>query len=459
MSGARKIGKGIALAFCLLALGGLLAPASLRASTLTESAAASDLTAAQTCNGISTLGSLAPQALVATGANSGLYVVSIAKTATREFVLYSASGVPGVALWPSGNWTVNLEVSTPNSNLTWADTCIIRVNSSGVAQATVGSLTGQNTSLGTVGVESQTVSGGSQNLSSTDRIAVVAVLVNGAHAAESVTLQVATTNDVVTTPLSSGNAYTASLSETLSQSDSIARVAGFGRGVTDAPTTSDSVAKSEGFPVTLADSESLSDSLAQQLGVAVTLAESEAVSDSLAQQSAYSRTPSETLAETDSLSRLATFGRAIGESQAVSDSAARSAGYAVQAAESESTSDALARSFGAMAALGESQSVSDSLGQQSAYMRTNSEALAQSDSLARQAAFGRAALEAETLADSLASLYHSGAQAAPLNGARLSPGSSGATLSGQGSGTRLAPHGQGATLGAHGSGTVLRNPQ
>ena len=451
-------------ALILAAMGFMASASALHAAnlTLTESDWPSSLTVAQTCNSISTLGSLAPQKLVSSSPVAGTLSEIIANGSTQEVVFYSASGIPNATSWPAGNWVVNLSVTTGSTYVAWQDTCIIRVDSSGNALATVGSLTAQNIALSSTGVQSMTISGSAQSASATDRIAVVINLQNTKKGGGTPVVAFDagnTTNDILTTPFTSSGAYNVSLTETLSQSDSIARVAGFGRGVTDAPTTSDSVAKSEGFPVTLAESESLSDSIAQQFGYAVALAESEAVSDSLGQQSAYSRSPSETLAETDSLSRLAALGRGLGESESVSDSLGQQLGVAVALAESEAVSDSLAQQLGVAVALAESEAVSDSLGQQSAYMRTNSEALAQSDSLVRQAAFGRAALEAETLADSLASLYRSGAEARPLNGARLSPGSSGATLSGQGSGTRLAPQGHGAALGAHGSGTVLRNPQ
>ncbi len=439
----------------LIALSG----AALRASTLTESAAASDLTAAQTCNAISTLGSLAPQALVSSGATTGSYSVTISKGATQEFVLYSASGVPNATNWPSGNWTVKLDVTTANSNVTWQDTCILRVNSSGVAQATVGSLTAQNISLGATGVQSMTISGASQSASATDRIAVVVNLKNSVgHSAETVGFDAGSaTNDIVTTPLSS--AYSVSLSETLSESDAIARVAGFGRGVTDTPTTSDSVAQSEGFPVTLAENESISDSIGQQFGVAVTLAETEPVSDSLGRLAAYSRAPGETLSQSDSVSRLKAFGRTLAEAETVSDAPVRSAGYIATASESESVSDAVGRSFGAVVALGEAQSPSDALARRSAYARAPQETLPQSDSLARLAAFGRAESETQTLMDAVTSFYRSGARVSPLRGATLGAQSGGAALSPRSRGATLGAKTQGATVSGHGAGTVLQKPQ
>ncbi len=432
----------------------------LRGSTLVESAAASDLTGYPgSCSNATALGSLPPQALVSSGATTGSYATTIAKGSTEELVLNSASGVPGLTSWPAGNWVVQLDVTTANTNLSWTATCVVRVSSTGSNLGEVGSLTGQNISLGATGVQSMTISGALMGTSSTDRVQVIVEITNSAaHQNESVTFDAGNaTNDIVTMP--GANAYSVSLSEALSQSDAIARVAGFGRGVTDTPTTSDSVAQSEGFPVTLAENESISDSLGQQFGVAVTLAETEPVSDSLGRLAAYSRAPGETLSQSDTVSRLGAFGRTLAEAETVSDAPTRSAGYIATASESESVSDAVGRSFGAVVALGESQALADALARQTAITRAPSETLAQSDSLARLAAFGRAATEAETLMDAVTSFYRSGARVAPLHGATLGAQSGGAAISPRRQGATLGAKTQGAAVSGHGAGTVLQKPQ
>src|SRR5262245_17206206 len=61
------------------------------------------------------------------------------------------------AVWSSGNFTVRLNVTTANANVTWTGTFICRLNSSNVSQATIGSLTGQTTSLSPTGVKTHTV--------------------------------------------------------------------------------------------------------------------------------------------------------------------------------------------------------------------------------------------------------------------------------------------------------------
>ena len=189
--------------FYVLASGFCLLTPAFGQTTYTDSAAASDLTVVQTCNAISSQGALAPQAMLTGGAASGSYTVSIANSSTQNFELYSASGNPNATSWPAGNWVVHLNVTAGSSSLTWKDTCIIRVNSSGAAQATVGSLTGQNISLGSAGVQSMTISGSTQTASATDRIVVVVNIAssNSHGGAKSVTLEAGGANDTVSSPL------------------------------------------------------------------------------------------------------------------------------------------------------------------------------------------------------------------------------------------------------------------
>lgn len=85
--------KLIATLGLLLALAG---PVCLRAATITynESNAASDLTAVQTCNSISSQGTYAPQQMVISGAATGYYSFSQAKSLTENFEFYSPASSP-----------------------------------------------------------------------------------------------------------------------------------------------------------------------------------------------------------------------------------------------------------------------------------------------------------------------------------------------------------------------------
>ena len=75
--------------------------------------------------------------------------------------------------WGAGNWTIRLNITTANSNITWTGTFICRINSSCVSQETIGSLTGQTTSLGTTGVKTHTVSGSAVTPGAGDKVMVI----------------------------------------------------------------------------------------------------------------------------------------------------------------------------------------------------------------------------------------------------------------------------------------------
>jgi hypothetical protein len=187
-----------------LALAGALLCAVACASNSIPSNAASGLTATQTCNSISTQGTFAPQKMVNSGATSGSWAFSQAINISRTFEFYSEPGYPNNTSWASGTWIVQLKVTAAAaSNMTWTATCVIRVNSSGVAQATEGSLTGQTTSLTTTGVKSQSITQSATDsaASATDRICIVMVFTSGASGSKSFTLEAGTVaNEFVTAP-------------------------------------------------------------------------------------------------------------------------------------------------------------------------------------------------------------------------------------------------------------------
>jgi len=88
--------------------------------------------------------------------------------------------------------------------MTWEDTCVMRVDSSGVAQTTEGLLTSQAISLGSTGVKTMSISQSVPDTSApaTDRIAIVMNFKNAASATRSWTLELGNaTNEPVTAPL------------------------------------------------------------------------------------------------------------------------------------------------------------------------------------------------------------------------------------------------------------------
>lgn len=90
--------------------------------------------------------------------------------------------------WNSGTWTVRINITTANMNLTWTAVYICRVNSSCTNQATIGSATGLNISLGTTGVKSTTVSGSAQTPSAGDIVLVLLLISNGAMSLQTANL-------------------------------------------------------------------------------------------------------------------------------------------------------------------------------------------------------------------------------------------------------------------------------
>ena len=116
---------------------------------------------------------------------------------SRGIHFESAANEPGQTSWPAGNWVVRLNITTGNTNLQWISTYICRVNSNGINQATVGSLTGQSISLGS-GPISMTVSGSAQTALVGDRIYIVLGFKNTSALQQSFNYQ---PNQLIDTPI------------------------------------------------------------------------------------------------------------------------------------------------------------------------------------------------------------------------------------------------------------------
>lgn len=80
--------------------------------------------------------------------------------------------------WDAGTWTVRLNITTANANIQWTATHICHVSSTCVSQATIGSLTGQTTSLGTTGVKTHSVTGSSRTPAAGDKVLIQVVHTN-----------------------------------------------------------------------------------------------------------------------------------------------------------------------------------------------------------------------------------------------------------------------------------------
>src|SRR5262245_65381674 len=114
--------------------------------------------------------------------------------------------------WDAGTWTVRLNVTTANASIQWTDTYICKVNSTctNSSATTIGSLTGQTTSLGTTGVKTHSVTGSAVTPSAGDKVVVMICHTNvSANMNQTFAW---TPNQLVDSPFSSG--ATGTLSKT-----------------------------------------------------------------------------------------------------------------------------------------------------------------------------------------------------------------------------------------------------
>lgn len=96
----------------------------------------------------------------------------------RDFHFFCTVGA-GVT-WGAGTWTVRLNVSSSNMNLTWTECYICKVASDCTGSTSIGSNTSVGISLGTTGVKTTTVSGSSVTPNAGDAVLVGFVWSNGA---------------------------------------------------------------------------------------------------------------------------------------------------------------------------------------------------------------------------------------------------------------------------------------
>lgn len=365
--------SGFAFLPLLLFLSALSARAQ---TTFTLSDAASSF-AAQSCDGITPSSSNVYE-LVTSGATTGS--ITSAAAASGNGVAGDAwiTGALSNAKVSSGSWTVSLDVTTATSGMEWAATCIWEESSGGL----VGSLTGQTTDLGTTGVKQQVVSGSATTMASSDEVVVVLVFENtNAHGgAKSVGYDAGGASDTVTTPVSISQAYTPSISDTQTVTDTPSRAAAFGR----APAESQSMGDSPG---------------SASLGYPVSESEGQVVADVIGGRSDFSRTSGETQGTADNAGRQATLGAVTTESQVVSDVMSGQRGMTASASESLSQSDLAARASTYGRSTMESASSSDTTSASAAIKRSPYESFSISDSASRSANFPVTMTETGSVSD------------------------------------------------------------
>ncbi len=106
-----------------------------------------------------------------------------------SFGWVSPANVPNSTSWPAQTYTVTLNISAPNPNLTLAQIRIYRVDANGGPStsglAVIGDLTGLTQSLGSAGTLIFNIPGSAQTASATDRIAVKIRVVNNTTTTQS----------------------------------------------------------------------------------------------------------------------------------------------------------------------------------------------------------------------------------------------------------------------------------
>ena len=134
------------------------------------------------CSGASTRSSgtvCRAEAANGASADSALYGFELTGEGTGMIGCVLTCLVAAGVVWDAGTWTINLEVSTANMNLTITEAHLCRVDSSCVNQETIGSNTGLSVSLGTTGVTSFTVAGAAVTPGAGDKVVIVLVGDNG----------------------------------------------------------------------------------------------------------------------------------------------------------------------------------------------------------------------------------------------------------------------------------------
>jgi len=96
------------------------------------------------------------------GGTPGVTAVSITLTGINNYLntiqFESADGEPNSTAWESGTWTIRIEITTSNMNITAWGALACRRNSAGVPQQQLGNAVGVG-DFGSTGVKTATISG------------------------------------------------------------------------------------------------------------------------------------------------------------------------------------------------------------------------------------------------------------------------------------------------------------
>ena len=164
---------------------------------LQTSTAATCGTGSAYCSGVTTV--TTPQGFLCqgTGSAGGAKTVTVTASAANLYGLVLDCAIPAGYSWDAGTWTIPVNVTTANSNLTIASCFVCRVNSGCTNQSTIGSATSLGISCGSTGVKNITVTGAAQSPAATDRVVIVVTFTNSKSSSQTVGI---TGNQTINTP-------------------------------------------------------------------------------------------------------------------------------------------------------------------------------------------------------------------------------------------------------------------
>lgn len=121
-------------------------------------------------------------------AGTGSNIIQLGGSETDVVGALFTCGVDADVSWDAGNWTVRLNVTSANMNITWSRVAICRVNSSCVNQNSIANVGSLGISLGSTGIKSTTVSGSAQTPSVGDKVVIVFGFTNSSMSSQQFTI-------------------------------------------------------------------------------------------------------------------------------------------------------------------------------------------------------------------------------------------------------------------------------
>lgn len=116
------------------------------------------------------------QAIIGGASGVAVPITVLASDAGHIYVWFECVVVDG-SVWKVGTWTVRLDITLANSNVSWDFCDICRVNSSCVSQALMGNALGPG-GLGATGVKSLSVGTAAQTPNAGDKVIILCTFSN-----------------------------------------------------------------------------------------------------------------------------------------------------------------------------------------------------------------------------------------------------------------------------------------